>query len=309
MAGGTINSTYLLNGPPAPLVLKEYSGLQITGDRLAFLCQAQALAADRGLPVPKLLPGRDGRPFVEAGGTFFCLSEYVVGHVYERGSMPDEAARRMGTMLWKLHEVLAELPDHGEGPSWAAPDRTSFEDRLNQLLDLVAARRPAGPIDVLARIVLEQKLRTPEVPLPPNEPCQWLHGDYTWRNVLVNEHDEVAAVIDFDNMRFLPRSYDVMRAFALGFDASTTAAESFFSGYAQSAGLTPDDVGTYVSSWRYTSSFRLWPLDVRYLDPTHYHPAWDEGIPSLAPASPEQWESLADRLTSLVTSPRGVGTK
>jgi Ser/Thr protein kinase RdoA (MazF antagonist) len=230
--------------------------------------------------------------------------------------MPDETARLMGMMLWQLHEALAELPNRSEGPSWRAPDRSSFDDMLRNLLDLASARRPVGAIDEIARMVLEGKLRSSDVPPPPDEPCQWLHGDYIWRNALIDAYGQVAAVIDFDNMRFLPRSYDVMRSFSLGFDVSTiaatdvdsTAAESFFSGYARAAGLTPDDVRTYVSSWRYTSTFRLWPLDVRYLDPIHYDPVWDQFIPSLRPHPPAEWESLVDRLTTLVTAPRPAST-
>ena len=80
LAGGVINRAYLVSRGTARYVLKEYSGRRpMTPERIGVVCQAQVLARERGVPVPRVVSQRNGAMFAEVNGVYFVLSEYVAG--------------------------------------------------------------------------------------------------------------------------------------------------------------------------------------------------------------------------------------
>jgi Ser/Thr protein kinase RdoA (MazF antagonist) len=150
-------------------------------------------------------------------------------------------------------------------------------------------------VDAVAEGVLEAKLDLlSTIDSAPAVSSQWTHGDYEWRNVLFDERDEVAAVIDFDNAIYYPPERDVMRCIALTFPTLEPEADSFFEGYAAEHKLSPRDAASYVELYRYFSTFRVWPIRDRYLRPDRYQPRWDALI---QPFVAWDWQALTERLT------------
>ncbi len=132
---------------------------------------------------------------------------------------------------------------------------------------------------------------------------QWTHGDYEWRNVIFDEQDEVVAVLDFDNLVCYGRERDVMRCLALSFETGSHDADAYLGGYASASRLTADEARNYVEAYRYFSTFRTWPISVRYLEPENYQSRWDELIRP-GPETTWRWDEMSDRFAVIAADPR-----
>jgi Ser/Thr protein kinase RdoA (MazF antagonist) len=197
----------------------------------------------------------------------------------------------MGVVLGRLHEALLSLPP--DPNPRALPTLQAIEADLRGLLAVARSRRD-NTVDAVAEGVLEAKLNlVSTIDSVPAVTSQWTHGDYEWRNVLFDERDEVAAVIDFDNATYYSPERDVMRCIALTFPALEPEADLFFEGYAAVRKVSPRDAASYGELYRYFSTYRVWPISERYLRPDRYQARWDALIqPFLA----WDWQALAGRL-------------
>jgi Ser/Thr protein kinase RdoA (MazF antagonist) len=292
LGGGTINRVWRVDTTGSSLVLKEYRSDFPEAARLTQIIAAQQAAEPHGLPVPSLVPNRHGETVTWVDRHAYVLSEYVVGHLHGPGRVPAVAARNMGVILARLHDALLSLaPDLNPQP---LPSLEVIEADLRGLLAHARSRRD-NPVDAVAEGVIEAKLDLlSSSPAVPDCERQWTHGDYEWRNVLFDEQDNVAAVIDFDNVIYYPAERDVMRCIALTFPALEPEADSFFEGYAAVRRVSPRDAASYVELYRYFATFRVWPISERYLRSDRYQAHWDEFI---QPFAVWDWQALTDRLT------------
>ena len=291
LGGGTINRVWRVDTTSSSRVLKEYRpDFQEVG-RLTQIIAAQQAADAHRLPVPPLVPNQHGEAITRVDQHAYVLSEYVEGRLHEPGRVPATAARNLGVVLARLHDALLSLaPD---GSPRALPSLQAIEANLRGLL-AVARRRRDNPVDAVAEGVLEAKLNlVSTIDSVPAVTSQWTHGDYEWRNVLFDERDEVAAVIDFDNAIYYPPQRDVMRCLALTFPALEPEVDSFFEGYAAVRKVSPRGAASYVELYRYFSTFRVWPISERYQRPERYQARWDALI---QPFVAWDWQALTDRL-------------
>ncbi|HLF78449.1 MAG TPA: phosphotransferase [Dehalococcoidia bacterium] len=296
MSGGAINTVYRVESTQGVFALKEYSGVPMDAERLGRVCEAMALARDAGLPVPRIVQTRDGLPFALHDGRLYVLTEFVDGRTYPAGTMPERAARNLGAVHARLLDALAGL---GEVPVVNLPG-LEWEDHLTRLLAIAVERRHESPVDEVACLMLEQKLRIFRAwqGPPPHVRAQWTHGDVQWRNVLFDEHDEVIAIFDFDNLRAADPGRDVLRCFTLGFPHGSPESLVYFEGYASAARITPEEAQRYVHVYHYMSA-QVWPVDVRYLQPELYQARWDQFIEPRPLAWETGWDRLAEQLASI----------
>jgi homoserine kinase type II len=99
LPGGVENSSYLLSTPAGSLVLTvlQKKDLPAAASYAAFLCSL----AEHGLPVPRVLPRRQGGYVTSAGGRPVIVSEHVAGRCYDR--LPAEHLPAVGAVLARLH--------------------------------------------------------------------------------------------------------------------------------------------------------------------------------------------------------------
>jgi Ser/Thr protein kinase RdoA (MazF antagonist) len=205
--------------------------------------------------------------------------------------MSDAAAFYMGEVHAHLLDALETLS--GTEPI-EVPGLDELRNRLETLHRLARKRRDDTPVDEEACLMLEQKLRMLDAwdGAVPRLPWQWTHGDYTWRNLLFDDSDRIVAIVDFDNLRHMPRARDVMRCFTLSFPHGSAQARSYFRGYASVAKPSGQEVTDYVQFYRYLSIYGVWPADARYLTTEAYQSRWDEFMTP----RPREWETGWDRL-------------
>jgi Ser/Thr protein kinase RdoA (MazF antagonist) len=177
---------------------------------------------------------------------------------------------------------------------------------LRDLLKIGSQRRRADPVDEMACRLLERKLNLlARLPAgPPHFEPHWVHRDYTARNLLFDDRDEVIAVLDFDEVRYTSRGYEVMRCLDHGFPPWSREGLAFFESYAAATRMTADEARDCAWLFCYVSTFSTWPMRSRYLEDEAYVAHWDEFIRLPEHPWDEDPGALADSLAGSADSLR-----
>jgi Ser/Thr protein kinase RdoA (MazF antagonist) len=282
VARGAVNRNHRITTADGEYILKEYLPGGNPPSAMRRSCAVQMYLHAKGLPVPLIRPNRDGALLTETQEGYFSVSRFVEGRQYDRPQVPPRAARSMGEALGRLHCALGEMESV---QPYAFPPRNAALARVESLLALAGARRQESAVDEAACQILRGKAEAlatlAERDLPGPLPAQWVHGDYQETNLIFTSEDQVAAVLDFDNLRCLPRGIEVMRAFAFSFATSAGPAEAaydFIAGYLSVAAVELAEVERWARDWTYYSLCRDWPIGARYEEPGAYDPRWDRFI-------------------------------
>ena len=186
---------------------------RLNGDagRLEFQLALQAHLAAHGVPTAPVVRTRDGRDrVVDDEGVPWLLTGFVEGEEYDFGRPAQ--AEAAGALLARFHEAAAAFAGDAPGPEhkpslaacWAAPHDDLEE--LGRLID--------GDVAEELRYL---RARWTEVlgdwpwTLLERLPSGCLHGDFHGRNVIY-AGDEVAGLLDFDDVDRGPYAYDVAGA-------------------------------------------------------------------------------------------------
>ncbi|TCP55773.1 Ser/Thr protein kinase RdoA (MazF antagonist) [Tumebacillus sp. BK434] len=285
IAYGMMNHNYLVQTQDDTYVLKAYSAHLYPPDRVRRVCSVQKMLRQSGLPVPDVIATAAGELVAESKpGCCYVLSRFVLGQHPQRLHIRAAAAFSMGHTLGRLHHVLERMD---RVTDYAVMDWETAMDRTEQLLRLAEPHRHATGVDEIAYQVLQSQLAAIERLAVlraglPKLPAQWVHGDYQETNLLFDKDDQITAVIDFDNLRCVPRGLELMRTMHLCFynrRELLPEAYDFFAGYAATAnGLTTDEVEALVPYWTYQEQITDWPMRTRYEQPDKYDPRWDRFI-------------------------------
>jgi Ser/Thr protein kinase RdoA (MazF antagonist) len=298
LEGGAVNQNVLVEAGGARYVLKRYASASYTRSEIERSVRAQVELGQAGLPVAPVVLNRFGESITEADGASYVLHGYIAGRHHARGQLPLAAAASMGRVHGQMMQALGVWP----ATSYTLP---SVEDSVRKLERILAlAERGTGTLDQTAVAVLRHKIGAvgrlaPIVAGVATLGAQWVHGDYQETNVLFNEADQVVAVLDFDNLRCRPRGYDVMRAFALCFPGALEQAYAYFAGYVDAFRPSVEEVSLYAPLWAYVSATKVWPIDVRYLEPSAYQERWDRFIQPPSSWWEENWAAVSERLVAI----------
>jgi Ser/Thr protein kinase RdoA (MazF antagonist) len=164
------------------------------------------IAGGQGVPVPSVVPNRNGEAIDLEGA--LSVWEWVPGTVV-RDRPTESQYHDVGAALGRIHRAFADLPG-SDGPAphvqrWRRRmDPRDLVLRVDQLRDIVTIRLASGAgdaFDELAATTLDER-RAAVDRLPgllaklPDLTTQFLHGDYTFVNVLF-DGARLVAVTDF----------------------------------------------------------------------------------------------------------------
>ncbi|WP_086669303.1 phosphotransferase [Lentzea kentuckyensis] len=221
-------------GTSSGRLLAKWSVVPWLFERLAEIARLTYWLDGQGLPVSVPVRALDGRLQVETGGASMSLQREIEGELLDIGD--PRQVRAAGAVLARLQDALAGYPD-AERAGMPADPLPPLNARIAGWLDSGAGSVPAKARDTLRRLVTEA---------PPGElPTQLGHHDFRSANVLCSGA-EVAAVIDFEEVRFDHRVVELARsAVLLGtrfHDWGPVPAEvhaEFLAGYQSVRALTP----------------------------------------------------------------------
>lgn len=295
---GVVNRNYRVDADGERYVLKSYATQHYTPEEIRRVIKIQELVRTQGFSVPAVFPNRHGEGVTETADGFVVLSRFAEGHHLERGRIPTAAARSMGETLGRLQTLMEPIE---ELRPFKPSDLAITIEFLEKMLGIAEQNLGHTPAHEAARETLRWKIRT----LPMMEPymakfetlrSQLLHGDYQETNVLFDGRQRVSAVIDFDNIRVIPRAREFMRAMSMCFYVQgelLPEAFDFLAGYYEQVQAPESEVALYAPLCAYYHLFSTWPINVLVMRPEAYDARWDR---FLQPPN-SFWETNIDRLT------------
>jgi Ser/Thr protein kinase RdoA (MazF antagonist) len=226
---GTVN--YRADCGDGAVFVKAYPwDADLKGERAAI--GLSALASQHGIPVARVLPGRDGEVIEVFGGLALSAWEWMPGRVIT-GALTTGQQERAGTALGQIHAAFAGLPaSAGPAPQveqWRTARVDDLSVTISRLLIVIDRRMSDGEgstFDAEAkRTLAERRGVIDQIPgllaELPELTAQVLHGDYSPVNLLF-DGDQLSAVLDFSPPDPFLLSYDLGR---MAFNPSTVVGD------------------------------------------------------------------------------------
>jgi len=213
IGSGLINRSYLIargSGSGGRAVLQAVSGIfppEIHGNIAAV---TERLAA-AGLATPRLLPARDGQPYVTAaGGGVWRLLSHIDGVSFDVvGGV--EQARAAGTLVGRFHAAVDGIRHVFVGLRAGVHDTPRHLARLEEVVAAHGAHRLIAEVRPLADAIGAGAAALPPLPASPPRVC---HGDLKFNNIMFAGRvppDDARAIclIDLDTVGPLPLAYEL----------------------------------------------------------------------------------------------------
>lgn len=181
--------------------------------KVAFAHSVQRHLAERGFPLPQLVPLRDGTDtMVIINDRIYEMFEYVEGGAYDWSL---EATVDAGRILAEFHALVSDFESDWEPARRGYHDSTTVRNHLNHLpasigKDDSVVGKESELIATISTLYESYDGAAERI----NEagydtwPRQLVHADWHPGNMLFVD-DRVASVIDYDSLRLLPAITDV----------------------------------------------------------------------------------------------------
>lgn len=231
--GGSVNSNFELESAEGRryfLRIYEEQGRTGAASEARLL---RELAAG-GVPVVPPLAPLGGVDIVEHAGKPVALFEFVAGAMRCQASVSPADTRALGEALATVHAQTPRLTPLSEG-RFRLPD---LYDRLDRVVESGNAELARAAEHIRERLDHYAPLRDPELPRGI------IHGDLFRDNVLWNGR-ELAALIDFESASFGPFAYDLMvcvLSWCFADDFRVELVDGLLSGYASRRALDPREL-------------------------------------------------------------------
>ncbi len=196
LTGGLINATWRLSDAQGPaFVLQRLHPSFPREVNLNFTCVTDYLAA-RGHLVPRLIPTREERGWVEHKGGIWRLMTFIDGISY--ATLPDLAhARTAGAMLGGFHAALRDFAGPLPHPRPAVHEPARHRAFLLETLSGQASHPLHGTVATLAEAILSALARETELPVTPP---RYVHGDPKLSNFLFGRDGSARCLVDLDTL-------------------------------------------------------------------------------------------------------------
>jgi Ser/Thr protein kinase RdoA (MazF antagonist) len=211
IAGGLINRSYLLaRADGGRAVLQAVNAIfppEMHGNIVAVTDRLTAA----GMVTPRLLPTRDGRPYVAAedGGVWRLLT-YVDGVAFDVVGSPAQA-RAAGELVGRFHAAVDGMKHAFVGMRVGVHDTPRHLARLDEAVTVHAGHRLIAEVRPLARAILDGAAALPPLPALPPRVC---HGDLKFNNIMFagrQPPDDARAIclIDLDTVGPLSLAFEL----------------------------------------------------------------------------------------------------
>ncbi len=195
IAGGKSNLTYQVLGPDGPFIVRRppLGHVLATAHDMAREHRIITALGPTGVPVPRTLALCED---VSVIGAPFYIMEFVPGNIYRTAGQAaalgfprlSNAAGSMLEVLARLHEIdpaSVGLADFGRPDGYLARQLV----RWRKQLDASRSRELPGIDELHSRLVAAT---------PDSTYIGIVHGDYRLDNLILDDGDQVAAVLDWE---------------------------------------------------------------------------------------------------------------
>jgi homoserine kinase type II len=230
IAEGIENTNYRLETSRGRYILTLYEKRVDEADLPFFIALLDHLS-ERGCPVPRILPDREGSAIQHVAGRPACLIEFLSGAAVDQPTSAQ--AHAAGRALGHMHAALADFTLSRRNPlgpaGWAA-----LAERCGSDLEMIAS----GLGDRVSR-----ELAFMSANWPDHLPRAVIHADLFPDNVLMSG-DEVTGLIDFYFACTDVRAWDLAvmhTAWSFAPDYDAAIGNALIAGYESEHPLAPDE--------------------------------------------------------------------
>ncbi|MFN0095979.1 MAG: phosphotransferase enzyme family protein [Dehalococcoidia bacterium] len=235
--------------------------------------QLLAWCQQAGLPVIQPLAGPGGRIIFSASGQLVTVWPWLDAPPFGRARASTTAgAAALGALQGSLDATLsgydgAELPHTRQ--SWSTEDAVA---RLSRVDDLIRYYPAPGDEQLRLQAQLRAQLALLEggaADAPESFaglPTGPAHGDFHDRNVLVDAHGQVAAVVDWDAVCIQPVLYELCRVLALVCDVEPALVDAYVGAYAARRPIDPHIVAASIEHFWQVTLHSTWLYDQRFIE-------------------------------------------
>lgn len=186
-------------------LLKRRAPGRTDESRATFSHAIQAQLVAKQFPLPHLVRTRDAQQtmFVN-GGSIYEMFEFIPGHPYTQSI---ESTADAGRVLALFHKLLESFQSPIQPPAGSYHGAVAVEQSFDRVLRHLSNR---ADVALTCRFLLDSYLHardSTEDAGISRWPAQIVHGDWHPGNMLFRDN-RVAAVIDYDSARILPRVID-----------------------------------------------------------------------------------------------------
>jgi homoserine kinase type II len=197
LEAGSVNSNFVLTARDGRVLFARIYEEQGAEGAARELALARDLSR-RGIPVAVPLERPGGALLAEYAGKPFAIFEWIDGEILCQARVTEQACRRVGDALARVHQATPHVAAVGGG-RFRVADLEQRIDRVER--DAAEELRPAARA-LLPRLLHYASLRDASLPRG------LIHGDLFRDNVLWRG-DEIAALLDFESASEGPYAYDV----------------------------------------------------------------------------------------------------
>lgn len=243
--------------PGNSFIVKKYeSGFD--KNRLLFTHEVQRDLLKVGFPLPKIETTKDNTTIVQVNGVAFVVQQWMDGECYsqiELNRHNDYIVDNIGMLIGKLHRFVSERQYEIENDfcihidsilakpsaligSLLAANRFGISGILKLKLKvwknsydrwiITNHKKWVKALSILNKINIEKSYFDHIIPI---------HNDINWENILFDKDNKIKAVIDFDNMHYAPRAYEVGAAAIVIAGADRDRLKRFLNNYSTASGF------------------------------------------------------------------------
>jgi Ser/Thr protein kinase RdoA (MazF antagonist) len=290
--GGTLNWNYrAVTGNGQYFVRKHRT--ELSEERIREEHNLLLWAYDRGIPVARPSSTTIGDSVARYQGRLWAVFPWIEGRTITRGEASPREAAALGEIHGLMHSVLAAHPSSAGARFDMQWDKHESEQTLAAIA--LAAERGHAEHSVQAAIALQRKLLSETEVQPPSAfdwlPAQLVHGDFHDQQVLFDGTGRVAAVVDWELFRPLPRIWELIRSLNFAGLFGNSLLEDYMSGYRHYVSLSEDECRAGLQLWWQSRVVGAWVWAAYFLQGNErVRPLFPATVQALNDISSPEWQ-------------------
>jgi Ser/Thr protein kinase RdoA (MazF antagonist) len=270
--GGAVNQNFRVETDGGPRFVRLHAA-NASAESIALEHRVIGWAAARGIPVNPPCLAIDGTATQTIGGRCWSLFPWLEPLHVRLDRLDARAATLLGATLGLLQATLHDFADPvlDQRESDLRWQTAPAEAELEEVAAIVRADTSLGEeqAEIIAALALQQQLLLAQA-RPDSEftgmIVQPLHGDYHERNVIIDRHGGVRAVIDWEMVGRKPCVYELLRSLAFMDLLDSPLLDAYLGGYRQHIQLAGDECEQGVAFWWQRRLHTTWAYRSRFID-------------------------------------------
>ena len=252
------------------IIIKHYHSLDI--HKVKKIVDVTNVISQFDLKAPLLIHTSDGQFYKSFDEGHIIIYYKIQGRILHANDFNNTSLNSTGTYLAKLHEISTSSKLLLPSTINLLKSQHEIEQSVKSVQDIIRAKPKGSSIDNITNKLIDMKLNMLSEFIRYDHFLSHLlsqqkliHGDFHNENLLFDDRDNIAGILDFEESHYGHPMEDIMHFVELGCcnmghnEANFQKARCFFSSYSKINKLTPEEIelGLHLYLYKISSSFFL----------------------------------------------------